>query len=277
MNARMSWRSSLSESCRLTPLRNLSIATVLISLFFIYVPSADIEFSRLFFTVGSGFSARQVSALQTLRAIGQYCPVAFAIIILLSVIMKLLYPWRKCLFPPRFTVYFASLFLLGPSLLVNGVLKPFWDRPRPVNTLEFGGKYEFLDAWAMGGAVFANRSFVSGETAGVICLLPLAMFVRPEWRKTVLILLSVFAIVVSMNRIAFGAHYMSDVLISAGLTGIIAVALWHVVYGPNSAYSDVVIEKRLSRGGFYLRRRFARLVASVSAIRFRPAPAQAVT
>jgi membrane-associated phospholipid phosphatase len=36
---------------------------------------------------------------------------------------------------------------------------------------------------------------------------------------------------VSFNRIAFGAHYLSDVLIAWGLTGIIVLALY-VWLGP---------------------------------------------
>ena len=263
MTALLFWKSYVVESFKTTPLRNLILLSLLFSALFIRMPTVDIEFSRMFFVDGQGFAAREVRSLQTLRAIGQYVPTAFAILVILALILKIVYPRRRCLFPARFTLYFSSLFLLGPCLLVNGILKPLWDRPRPINILEFGGQFTFVDAWSLGGDILVNRSFVSGETAGVICLLPLALFVRAEWRKSIFALLSVFAVVVSMNRIAFGGHFLSDVLISAALNGAIAVALWYAIYGPQAHYSDASLERQLSRMGFSLRRSLAKLPAKL--------------
>lgn len=254
---------SYRDSWQRKPLFNIIVATLALSVFFIAVPALDVGFSSLFYEPGKGFTARSVEFLQTIRAIGQYFPIAFAIVILVALILKLVYPSRQCLFPARFTVYFASLFLLGPGLLVNGILKPLWDRPRPVNTIDFGGALPFVEAWAMGGGFFANRSFVSGETAGVICLLPLAFFVAKEWRHSVMALLLTFAAIISVNRIAFGAHYLSDVLISASLMFALAIGLWQLIFGEASgAVSEEILEAKLSRAGYSLHARIRRLKAA---------------
>lgn len=259
------WQACISyrDSWQRKPLFNILIATLALSAFFIIMPVLDIWFSDLFYVEGKGFPARKIEILGTIRAIGQYFPITFAVVILVALILKLIYPSRRSLFPARFTVYFGSLFLLGPGLLVNGILKPLWDRPRPINTIDFGGVYPFVEAWAMGGGFFANRSFVSGETAGVICLLPLALFVAKEWQRSVMALLLAFAVIISVNRIAFGAHYLSDVLISAGLMFALAIGLWRLIFGETSgAASEEILEASLSRAGYSLHARIRRLKAA---------------
>ena len=45
------------------------------------------------------------------------------------------YKWR------RICLFLILVMLLGPGLLVNGVLKEYWGRPRPRNIIPFGGNY----------------------------------------------------------------------------------------------------------------------------------------
>lgn len=256
--------STFGESWKRRPLLNVTFLTIALSLLFITLPVIDIRFSQLFYVEGKGFPARSIDVLRTTRAIGQYFPLTFAIVVLVALLLKLIYPKRPCLFPARFTVYFTSLFLLGPGLLVNVILKPLWDRPRPINTVDFGGLHSFVDAWSMGGAFFANRSFVSGETAGVVCLLPLALFVLPEWRRCVLIMLSAFAIVISVNRIAFGAHFLSDVLISAALMFALAIGLWRLMYSSASnTFTDDALETTLTRAGLNMHQALKQLATAI--------------
>ena len=40
---------------------------------------------------------------------------------------------------------------LGPGLLVNGILKDYWGRPRPAEISNFGGDKEFRPVWKPGG------------------------------------------------------------------------------------------------------------------------------
>ncbi|MFD2029753.1 phosphatase PAP2 family protein [Ancylobacter dichloromethanicus] len=172
------------------------------------------------------------------------------IVLVVVIVLKLSYPSKPSLLPPRMSLFFITLFLTGPVLLVNGLLKPFWGRPRPVNVEEFGGMWPFLPAWMVGPEGLANRSFSSGEAATAACLLPLILFLPREWRWQVGALLSVFVATVSLNRIAFGAHFLSDVLISIGLMLVLAAALRHLIFVHcRDTLSDEALERQLTALG----------------------------
>lgn len=111
-----------------------------------------------------------------------------------------------------YSIALTSL-LLGPYLLVNLIIKQVSSRPRPYDTDLFGGHNLFMAAGDFGGACMKNCSFVSGEAAGmgwVACLVVLLpKRLRPLLAPPI-ILLSLLA---SGLRVAFGGHYLSDVML----------------------------------------------------------------
>ncbi|WP_197278402.1 phosphatase PAP2 family protein [Rhizobium sp. AAP43] len=235
------------------PLLFVLLVTLTLSAVFVSFPQIDLAVSRLFYVEGEGFPAAKIHALNTFRAFGQYFPLTLTIVLVIGLVLKLLYPSRPSLFPPRFTLYFASLFLLGPALLVNGIFKPLFDRPRPRSIVDFGGNDLFVHAWGLGGDYFDDRSFVSGEAAVVVCLIPLAFFVPAVWRVSVFALLSLFAALTALNRIAFGAHFLSDVLIAAGLMALLAIGLAYLFYGrAGSKTCDIKLEAAMTALGHAL-------------------------
>lgn len=254
-------RGSVEEK----PLLLSLLVTLTLSAVFVSFPQIDTALSRLFYVEGEGFPASKITALNTFRAFGQYFPLTLTIVLVFGLVLKLIYPSRPSLFPPRFTLYFASLFLLGPALLVNGIFKPFFDRPRPRSTVEFGGQDLFVHAWGLGGDFFDDRSFVSGEAAVVVCLIPLAFFVPIVWRRCVFVLLSLFAALTALNRIAFGAHFLSDVLIAAGLMATLSIALAYVFYGRSGAAAcDIKLEAAMTDLGHRLHARRRTAIAAIS-------------
>ncbi len=265
----MAYVSDLSRAPRGTvqekPLLLALLVTLTLSAVFVTFPQIDIALSRLFYVEGEGFPAGRITALNTFRAFGQYFPLTLTIVLVFGLVLKLVYPSRPSLFPPRFTLYFASLFLLGPALMVNGIFKPFFDRPRPRSIVEFGGQDLFVHAWGLGGDVFDDRSFVSGEAAVVVCLIPLAFFVPIVWRRCVFVLLSLFAALTALNRIAFGAHFLSDVLIAAGLMATLSIALAYVFYGRTGAKAcDIKLEAAMTDLGHRLHAGRRTAIASIS-------------
>ncbi len=111
--------------------------------------------------------------------------------------------------------YIASLvtLLLGPYVLVNLILKQVSERPRPYETDLFAGHLPFVPAGSFAGQCEDNCSFISGEAAGagwLICLI----FLLPERLRPVLgPAIIVISFVTSAFRVAFGGHYLSDVLL----------------------------------------------------------------
>ena len=47
-------------------------------------------------------------------------------------------------------LFFALMLAIGPGVIVNGVFKPFWGRPRPHDTIPFGGERDFLPVFQKG-------------------------------------------------------------------------------------------------------------------------------
>ena len=122
-----------------------------------------------------------------------------------------------------------------------------------------------MHAWAFGGDFFDDRSFVSGEAAVVVCLIPLAFFVPIVWRRCVFVLLSLFAALTALNRIAFGAHFLSDVLIAAGLMAMLSIGLAYVFYGRSGAKAcDIKLEAAMTELGHRLHARRRGVIASIS-------------
>ena len=120
-----------------------------------------------------------------------------------------------------------SLFL-GPTLQVNWILKAFWGRPRPRATDLFMGEQPFILPGTYSDYCLSNCSFVSGEASGAIWLLTFIPLIALIFRRSVAWvlngLLTVVALGVAYNRVVFGAHFLSDVVLAATFTLTIVFA-----------------------------------------------------
>lgn len=137
--------------------------------------------------------------------------------------------WRSGWRPYRYAC--ATLVLavvLGPGLLVNGIVKPLWGRPRPQHTEMFGGGKPYRQWW-QAGPIGEGRSFPSGHAAmgyilvvGVGCLAPK----RPRWQHWLVLggALS-YGSLLGMTRIVQGGHFLSDVLWSGAFMCFTAATL----------------------------------------------------
>ena len=121
------------------------------------------------------------------------------------------------------TLFLLSTLLVGPLLLVNIILKDHWGRPRPNAVDLFGGDSPYVAVWRITNYCDTNCSFVSGETATAFWLMALALVVPRASALPAAIVTAVYAAILSANRIAFGGHFLSDVLISVGLTLLVVV------------------------------------------------------
>jgi lipid A 4'-phosphatase len=105
---------------------------------------------------------------------------------------------------------------LGPGLLVNGILKPLWGRPRPHQVESFGGARPYRDWWQPGN-LGGGRSFSSGHAASGYVLVVGAYVVAQRRRRLVLGGALLYGSLVGLARIVTGAHFVSDVLWSGSL------------------------------------------------------------
>lgn len=130
-------------------------------------------------------------------------------------------PWRR-MGPPA--LYLVLAYLFGPGLLVNGVLKHTWNRARPKDVAEFGGRQQYEKVF-LHHPSSNGRSFPSGHASATFYLCSLG-FAAAVWgnRKHVAGLLFVGVVwgaLVSWSRVASGAHFLSDVFWSAALVNLV--------------------------------------------------------
>jgi lipid A 4'-phosphatase len=114
------------------------------------------------------------------------------------------------------------LIIMGPGLIVNATLKDNWGRPRPFETVDYGGSKQFQAPFVMSDQ--GGKSFPCGH-----CSIPFAFGALAWWsqkrsiRAAVLAAALSIGMITGMARVAVGAHYFSDVLASAWA---VALAAW---------------------------------------------------
>lgn len=119
--------------------------------------------------------------------------------------------WRDA--EVRLKVVLVLALVIGPGLIVNGVLKADWGRPRPWMTENFGGWLPFVPAGRISDYCQSNCSFVSGEAAAAGWLMCLALLLF-AWRRPLSgAAVAILAVFMAGLRLSFGAHYLSDVVL----------------------------------------------------------------
>lgn len=121
--------------------------------------------------------------------------------------------------------------MLGPGLLVNGLFKDHWDRPRPVQTVNFGGAYPYTPPLMIGPAD-EGKSFPCGHCSAGFALAALWLLLRRRRPALAWVALAVsIALGASMgfSRMAAGGHYLSDVLWAAWLSFFAAWLSYYVI------------------------------------------------
>src|SRR5262249_25846409 len=155
---------------------------------------------------------------------------------------------------PRISLFLVCSFAIGPGLIVNGILKPTWARPRPVFVQQFGKQETFEPWWKPGGDCRSNCSFVSGDATEAFWLLAPASITPPIIRPVAEIAVVGFATALGSLRVVFGRHFPTDVIF-AGVIMVIVVAACRRVF---LRMDDSKIERSLERIGDSLRHHFAR-------------------
>ena len=115
-------------------------------------------------------------------------------------------PWRHM---AAITVICA---LLGPGLVIEGVLKNVMGRPRPVQVIELGGTDPFHGPFQPGPDPSHHRSFVSSHAAAGFALMSLGLTCGPVWRRRWLLISIVAGSVIGLGRMMQGGHFFSDIL-----------------------------------------------------------------
>ncbi len=128
----------------------------------------------------------------------------------------------------RTMAFLLASLLVGPWLLVNVILKEHSNRPRPNQIVQHAGKSEFRPWHRFDGACKTNCSFVSGEVATSAWLAAPASLLPPPWNLPAIGAAILFAAATGALRMAFGGHFMSDVIFAILFT-LLVCQLMHAL------------------------------------------------
>ncbi|WP_333824321.1 phosphatase PAP2 family protein [Pinisolibacter sp.] len=206
------------------PGASVAVATAAVSALALAFPGLDIAVASLFHHGADGFPADRNGFLLDVRHAGMGVTRIVVVSLVVAFLGKLFVPMLMRAVSSRKLLFLATSMALGPGIVVNSILKEFWGRPRPRQIGEFGGSMEFFPAWVPGGACETNCSFPSGEASSAMWLIALVFVVPERWRRGATIAVLAWALTISVNRMAFGAHFLSDVVIGWGLTATIVFA-----------------------------------------------------
>lgn len=226
------------------------VAGAAIAILFTVFPEWDLAITGWFWDAAAGnFHLAATQWGQWLRKAGNIIPWLFAGPAFAAILLKLIFPGGRMFMPARAAVFLALTMALAPGLLVNGILKENWGRPRPVHVETFGGKDVFNPWYAAGGACPTNCSFVSGEGALGFWMIAPATLVPAPYRGPALLAAAAFGTAAGGLRITFGGHFFTDVAFSAVLTIlVIALARW-LIFTRRGAPTDARVEDFLGACG----------------------------
>ncbi len=192
----------------------------IVTLVFVMMPEIDLNASRAFFDDTRTFHLASSEILTLIRGLNDWILIGGLCVAVIGLVM-----FSRTDQPRAFDFLFPILvYAVGPGLVVNWMLKNGMGRARPRDVLHFGGEKSFTHAWELSTECIRNCSFTSGEAASAVAMLSLVTIIpstRRRARQAVAALFVVLALAFSLNRIAFGAHFLSDTLMSMLLVALV--------------------------------------------------------
>jgi lipid A 4'-phosphatase len=252
----------------------LAILGVLTGVVFAINPAFDLQVASFFHDVVARPEMRGFSRVnEFVRELGSLIIIAAIAPAVITVAMKLFWPKRPALMSSLSALFLILTLALGPGLLVNGVLKEGWARPRPGMVTEFGGEYAFMPWWDPRGTCDSNCSFVSGETSSAVWLAAPAMLAPPPWRYLALAAVGIYGSVMAFIRMMAGGHFLSDVIFAVIFTGLVIWLVHGILYRWSATRRpDEAIDAALERIGSGIIRLLAAILPSRGARPDKPAP-----
>lgn len=204
------------------------------SLLLVAFPQVDIGVSRLFFN-GRFFSDALWWQKLFYSGLPLFLYVSIAAILAIYALNRLAH--RHYLeIDGKKVIYVLAVLIVGAGLIVNVVLKGQFGRARPRDIEEFGGSKNFTPAFVISKECSDNCSFSSGHGAGGFSALALALALSR--RRAIYVAALAFGGLVSFSRIASGAHFLSDSIVSFFVMLVVSDLLYHyMLSGPSAVVS----------------------------------------
>jgi membrane-associated PAP2 superfamily phosphatase len=238
----------------------LSLALVVGLIFAVY-PELDLKLASLFYDPATRSFPLKMNWWAALARDGaMWIAWGLAAPAIVALIVKIARPDRPLLISGRAVIFLLLTLILSAGVLTNLTFKSYWGRPRPVVVTEFNGDLPFKPWWDPRGGCDHNCSFFSGEGATAFWTFAPAVLAPPPWRPLAYAAATVFGIVTSVLRMAFGGHFFSDVAVAGLVTFLVIWVVHGAIYRwARTSLSDADIDAALTRlawPGYRLRQRW---------------------
>jgi lipid A 4'-phosphatase len=238
----------------------LSLALV-IGLVFGIFPELDLKLASLFYDPQTrSFPLKLDSYAGWARDGAMWIAWGIATPAIAALIIKLIRPDRPLLMSGRAIMFLLLTLTLSAGVLTNLTFKSYWGRPRPVQVTQFGGDLPFVAWWDPRGQCGRNCSFFSGEGATAFWTFAPAALTPPAWRPLAYGAATLFGILTSVLRMAFGGHFFTDISAAALVTFLVIwLAHGYIYRWPRTRLSDEAVDAALTRvawPGFRLMQRW---------------------
>jgi len=204
----------------------VAITTIGITGFFAFF-DLDLSISRIFFSSQNGWYLGDSQPWRFLYYYGTIPGLTLTIVALIGSIFVSVIPWLRSCRRHMLLILLVSVF--GAGIIVNGILKPYWGRPRPRQVTEFSGQWEFHHPYRP-GIPGKGQSFPCGHcTMGF--LFTTFFFARDRRRWVALVAGSfgvIYGLLIGIGRIIQGAHFATDVIWSFGVILLTAMVMHYV-------------------------------------------------
>jgi lipid A 4'-phosphatase len=226
----------------------LGLSLVVGLLFGIY-PDLDLNLAALFYDAATRSFPLKFNTLANIaRDAAMWIAWGFVLPAIVALVVKFFRPDRPLLIPGRATIFLLVTMILAAGVLTNLTFKSYWGRPRPVVVTQFNGPEQFVPWWDPRGGCARNCSFFSGEGATAFWTYAPAALTPPTWRPLAYAAATLFGVITSALRMAFGGHFFTDVA-AAGLVTFLVVWLAHgfIYRWRQTRLSDESIDAALTR------------------------------
>ena len=186
-----------------------------------FIPGLDLGFSRLFYEDGAGFFLGRHEFLRFVREAVPVIILGSALFCLLLWIAGVACRQSFLGMTTRNIAFLATTLAVGPGLLVETLLKSYWGRARPNDTVYFGGEAAFSPPVWIAQECSHNCAFVSGHAALAFWTCAYGFFLPVPWRRRAIAAGLTFGGAVGLVRVMQGAHFLSDVVFAGALVLVV--------------------------------------------------------
>ena len=223
--------------------------SLVVGLLFGLYPELDLKLAAMFYDAAGKTFPLKVNAIASLARDGaMWIAWGLALPSIVALVVKFIRPDRPLLISGRAVIFLLVTLLLAGVVVTNLAFKSYWGRPRPVVVMQFNGPEPFVPWWDPRGTCGRNCSFFSGEGATAFWTYAPAALAPPAWRPLAYTAATLFGVVTSGLRMAFGGHFFTDVAVAGLVTFLVIWLAYALIYRwRRTRLSDERIDAALTR------------------------------